>query len=91
MVFEVTNESCFQKCDWTENNPGVYKAVPPPDAPELRGQSVSLIYFLDADRTGCCVTQPLFYLSLDLCGLHYKLHMMGIQVDGGPTNMFFDD
>jgi hypothetical protein len=24
-------------------------------------------------------------------GLHYKLHMMGIQVDGGPTNMFFDD
>jgi hypothetical protein len=69
MVFEVTNESCFQKCDWTENNPGVYKAVPPPDAPELRGQSVSLIYFLDADRTGCCVTQPLFYLSLDLCEL----------------------
>ncbi len=24
-------------------------------------------------------------------GLRYKLHIVGIQVDGGPTNMFWDD
>ena len=39
MVFDDTepvfDESCFQKCDWSEYYPGACEAVPP-DAPEVR-------------------------------------------------------
>jgi hypothetical protein len=60
MVFDDTepvfDESRFQKCDWTEYYPGACEAVPP-DAPEVRGQSVSMSCFVDADHAGCRVTR----------------------------------
>jgi hypothetical protein len=49
MVFDETepvfDESCFQKCDWSEYYPGACEAVPP-DAPEVRGQPVSMTVLL---------------------------------------------
>ncbi|KAI2511614.1 Reverse transcriptase (RNA-dependent DNA polymerase) [Fragilaria crotonensis] len=60
MVFDETepvfHESWFQKCDWSECYPGACEAVPP-DAPEVRGQSVSMSCFVDADHAGCRVTR----------------------------------
>ena len=60
MVFDDTepvfDESRFTKCDWTEFYPGAHEAVPP-KAPELRGQSVSMTCFVDADHAGCRVTR----------------------------------
>ena len=60
MVFDETepvfDESRFQKCDWSEYYPGACEAVPP-DAPEVRGQSVSMSCFVDADHAGCRVTR----------------------------------
>jgi hypothetical protein len=62
MVFDETkplfDESRFQKCDWSEYYPGACEAVPP-DAPEVRGQSVSMSCFVDADHAGCRVTRRL--------------------------------
>ena len=60
MVFDDTEpmfeESRFQKCDWSEYYPGACEAVPP-DAPEVRGESVSMSCFVDADHAGCRVTR----------------------------------
>ena len=60
MVFDETepvfDESRFQKCDWSEYYPGACEAVPP-DAPEVRGQPVSMSCFVDADHAGCHVTR----------------------------------
>ena len=60
MVFDDTepmfDESRFQKCDWSEYYPGACEAVPP-DAPEVRGESVSMSCFVDADHAGCRVTR----------------------------------
>jgi hypothetical protein len=60
MVFDDTepvfDESRFQKCDWSEYYPGACEAIPP-DAPEVRGQSVSMSCFVDADHAGCRVTR----------------------------------
>jgi len=59
MVFDdmepVFDESHFQKCDWSEYFPGACEAVLP-DAPEVRGQSVLMSCFVDADHAGCRVT-----------------------------------
>jgi hypothetical protein len=53
----VFDQSRFQKCDWSEYNPGACEAIPP-DAPEVRGQeSVSMSCFVDADHAGCRVTR----------------------------------
>ena len=51
------DESCFQKCDWSEYYPGACEAAVPPDAPEVRGQPVSMSCFVDADHAGCRVTR----------------------------------
>ncbi len=60
MVFDDTepvfDECRFQKCDWSEYYPGACEAIPP-DAPEVRGQSVSMSCFVDADHAGCRVTR----------------------------------
>ena len=61
MVFDETepvfDESCFQKCDWSEYYPGACEAVPPADAPEVRGQPVLMSCFVDPDHAGCCVAR----------------------------------
>jgi hypothetical protein len=128
MVFDETeplfDESRFQKCDWIEYYPGACEAVPP-DALEVRGQSVSMSCFVDAVHVGCRVIRrlhngvlifvnraPILWYSKRqntveastfgsefiaskvavemIEGLHYKLQMMGVQVDG-PTNVFCDN
>ena len=43
-------------CDWAEFYPGACEAVPP-NAPELRGKSVSMTCYVDADHAGCHVTR----------------------------------
>jgi hypothetical protein len=50
------DESRFQECDWSKYYPGACEAIPP-DAPEVRGQSVSMSWFVDVDHAGCCVTR----------------------------------
>jgi hypothetical protein len=56
MVFDETqpllDESRFHKCDWSEYYPGACEAVPP-DAPEVRGQSVLMSCFVNADHASC--------------------------------------
>ena len=60
MVFDETepvfDESRFQKCDWSEYYPGACEAVPP-NAPDVRGQLVSMSCFVDTDHAGCWVTR----------------------------------
>ena len=50
------DESRFLKCDWEEFYPGA-REVTPPNAPELRGKSVVMTCFVDADHAGCRVTR----------------------------------
>lgn len=60
MVFDDTlpevDDSSFTKCDWTEFYPGACEATPP-NAPELRGQPVTMSAFVDADHAGCQATR----------------------------------
>lgn len=50
------DESRFAKCDWSEFYPGAEEPVAP-NAPELRGNSVTTSAFVDADHAGCRVTR----------------------------------
>ena len=50
------NETRFQKCDWSEYYPSVSEAIPP-IAPEVRGKSVTMLCFVDADHAGCQATR----------------------------------
>ena len=54
----VFDKSRLQKCDLSEYYPGACEAVPP-DAPEVRGQLVSMSCFFDTDHAGCHVTRRL--------------------------------
>jgi len=60
MVFDDTvpvyDESRFLDCDWSEAYPGA-KEVVLPNAPEVRGRTVSTTCFVDADHAGCKVTR----------------------------------
>ena len=60
MVFDDTipffDESRFAVCDWAEFYPGACEPEPP-KAPELRGQSITMSCFVDADHAGCRVTR----------------------------------
>jgi hypothetical protein len=60
MVFDdqepVFDETRFTKCDWAEFYPGAAEVMPP-NAPELRGKSVTTSAFVDADHAGCRVTR----------------------------------
>ena len=60
LVFDDTfpdfDESRFTKCDWSEYYPGAEEPVPP-RAPELRGRTVVMTAFVDADHAGCRVTR----------------------------------
>jgi hypothetical protein len=60
MVFDDTipffDESQFAVCDWAEFYPGACEPEPP-KAPELRGQSITMPCFVDADHVGCRVTR----------------------------------
>lgn len=47
------DESRFAKCEWAEFCPGAHEPVPP-NAPELRGRSITISFFVDADH-GCRV------------------------------------
>ena len=62
MVFDemepLFDESRFQNCDSSKYYPGACEGVPP-DAPEVKGQSVSMSCFVDADFAGCRVTRRL--------------------------------
>ncbi len=49
------DESRFQKVDWLEYYPGAMEQVPP-NAPELRGKSLTMSCFVDADLAGCHAT-----------------------------------
>ena len=46
----------FQRCDWSEYYPGASEAIPP-NAPEVRGKSVTMSCFVDADHAGCQATR----------------------------------
>lgn len=50
------NVERFHQCDWTEFYNGA-KEVLPPNAPEERGQGVTMTCFVDADHAGCQVTR----------------------------------
>jgi hypothetical protein len=50
------DEDRFSPCDWTEFYPGAGEPEPP-RAPELRGNSVTMSAFVDADHAGCRVTR----------------------------------
>ena len=60
MVFDDSypefDESRFAKCVWGEFYPGACEPVPP-SAPELRGRSISMSCFVDADHAGCRVSR----------------------------------
>jgi hypothetical protein len=60
LVFDDTvpdfDEERFTECDWAEYYPGAAEALPP-RAPELRGKSVIMTAFVDADHAGCKVTR----------------------------------
>jgi hypothetical protein len=60
MVFDDSepnfDESCFQRCDWSEYFPDA-KDMIPPDVPEIRGKPVMMTTFVDADHAGCRVTR----------------------------------
>ena len=67
MVFDDTepvfDKSCFQKCDWSVYYPGACEAVPP-DAPDVRGQSVLRSYFVDTDQAACGVTRRSHHIGV---------------------------
>jgi hypothetical protein len=50
------DESRFHSGDWSNYYPDAQEAIPP-NAPEPRGQSVSMSCFIDADHVSCCVTR----------------------------------
>jgi hypothetical protein len=50
------DETRFVRCDWTEFYPGA-KEVEPPNAPELRGKSITMSCYVDADHAGCRATR----------------------------------
>jgi hypothetical protein len=50
------DESRFYSGDWSQHYPDAQEAIPP-NAPEPRGQSVSMSCFVDSDHAGCCVTR----------------------------------
>jgi hypothetical protein len=50
------DETRFVRCDWTEFYPGATEAEPP-NAPELRGKSVTMSCYVDADHAGCRATR----------------------------------
>jgi len=50
------DETRFVWCDWTEFYPGA-KEVEPPNAPELRGKSITMSCYVDADHAGCRATR----------------------------------
>jgi hypothetical protein len=50
------DEARFKKCEWSEFYPGACEPVPP-KAPELRGRSISMSCFVDADHAGCRVSR----------------------------------
>jgi hypothetical protein len=52
-VFDMTK---FVQCDWTEFYPGAAE-VEPPNALELRGKSVMMTYYVDANHAGCHATR----------------------------------
>ena len=54
-IVPVFDDSEFTKCDWSEFYPGASEPVPP-KAPELRGESITILCFVDADHSGCRVT-----------------------------------
>ena len=60
MVFDDTmpyfDETRFTKCDWAEYYPGAAEAIPP-NAPEIRGKSVTMTCYVDADHAGCQATR----------------------------------
>jgi hypothetical protein len=53
MIRDMTN---FMQCDWSEFYLGAAKAEPP-NAPELRGKSVTMTCYVDADHAGCHATR----------------------------------
>jgi hypothetical protein len=53
MVHDMTK---FVQCDWSEFYPGAAEAEPP-NAPELRGKSVTMTCYVDADHAGCHATR----------------------------------
>ena len=50
------DETRIVRCDWTEFYPGATEAEPP-NAPELRGKSVTMSCYVDADHAGCHATR----------------------------------
>jgi hypothetical protein len=60
MVFDDSepsfDQSRFGKCDWGKFYPDVEDPLPP-NMPEPRGKAVSTTCIVDADHTGCRVTQ----------------------------------
>jgi hypothetical protein len=50
------DDARFKKCEWSEFYPGACEPVPP-KAPELRGRSLSMSCFVDADHAGCRVSR----------------------------------
>jgi hypothetical protein len=50
------DESRFHARDWSQFYPDAQEAIPP-NAPESRGQSVTMSCFVDADHAGCRVTR----------------------------------
>jgi hypothetical protein len=53
MIHDMAN---FVQCDWSEFYPGAAKAEPP-NTPELRGKSVTMTCYVDADHAGCHATR----------------------------------
>ena len=60
LVFDDTDpnvtEDRFAICDWTDHYPDAQEAIPP-NAPEPRGNSVTVHCFVDASHAGCQVTR----------------------------------
>ena len=50
------DEARFQKCDWSEYYPSASEDIPL-NAREVRGKSVTMSCFVDADHAGCHVTR----------------------------------
>ena len=50
------DESRFKKADWAEFYPGAAEQIPP-NAPQIRGKSVTMSCFVDADHAGCRATR----------------------------------
>jgi hypothetical protein len=52
----VFDERRFQKCDWEEFYQDA-REVEPPNAPEIRGERMTMSCFVDADHAGCRLTR----------------------------------